>query len=544
LKNENCRLARRFRAAACNLKSAICHLPSAICHLPSAIALLVALCCASLSPAAEPAWDYAPYRVQVLVVFPYEAEFVPAGQAAWCEDVGGRLAALQGAAWEVKVAAAPPALTRQAAAGLDRLPAAALPPEALAGDKAFVAAIGGSAAARRIAVREFDVRTQLWGPVVERTAGPGKLVAAAVDAVLAAFAPLARVVAVEEEGVVLRLRAGQLRPADGDLEPLKPGDAFRPVVRLTDAEGQLRQAAVVPWTAIVVEEAAAGEARGRVLSGVPKPFAATRGTGLERLAIRAVSSGQPTTLRLLGREASPPASSPAPTETPAAEGSPAEAPPATAAAAARQPLAGYEVFDLGAGGQRRLLGCTDRAGRLRIAAGPSAVRLLAIRSGGATLARLPLLPGGEPEVTIELPHGDAALATEAYLANLRDAVLELAARQQLLIVRARAAASAKQLAEAEKLLDEIRKLPPAKEALEALVQRHGRPSADDPDAAKKLAAWLEESQEALASQVDAKALKPLEDQIQRLKPKPPKPPTPAEGEPPTEGAAAEPPANP
>ena len=84
------------------------------------------------------------------------------------------------------------------AASLAGVTADALPKEALDGDKVMLVQVSAAAGGYQVAAREFDVATGLWS-ARGRPAGPPAREAPrpALAAIFEAFAPLARVSAVE-----------------------------------------------------------------------------------------------------------------------------------------------------------------------------------------------------------------------------------------------------------------------------------------------------------------------------------------------------------
>ena len=233
---------------------------------------------------AKPVWELTPYRVEVLTAFAPRPELTPAWQADFQARLAVRLAALHGAAWSVRVAAAPAggmlsqcaALSEhgtadaclRAAAPRENGPPAEVPADC---DKVMLLAVSW-ADGYRVTAREFDVRTQQWSPPVSRSAPQlTKLVDGATTAVCQAFAPLARVSALDGQRAVLRLRTSALVPRDRQPRPVARGDAFRLVVR-SDAERGLPTLLTIPRTICVVEEVRDDGLRCRLESGVRGPL--------------------------------------------------------------------------------------------------------------------------------------------------------------------------------------------------------------------------------------------------------------------------------
>ena len=120
---------------------------------------------------------------------------------------------------------ASPALRQAMAAALEGVTAAALPADPPAADKFMLVLVSAAPDGYQVAAREFDVATGLWSATVVRPVRQlAKLPDESLSAILRAFAPLARLSDVKDGRVMLRLRAGWLRPRNA--EAVRPGDAF------------------------------------------------------------------------------------------------------------------------------------------------------------------------------------------------------------------------------------------------------------------------------------------------------------------------------
>lgn len=461
--------------------------------------------------ATVPAWDYQPYRVQIVVVASDMPEMSAANQSRWRQQLCQRLGNLYAPLWDCTAIAAPEALRRSAANGLDRLTADAMQPLAAgkqpqeAPDKVLVLHVAWQPSGFALAVRDYDVRTALLSAPANRDRiEPGRLIDEAAGVLGDGFAPIARVESVQGENLVLRLRGSQLQPHEAPMA-IAAGDAFRLIVRVTDPDGATRQAATVPWTICTITAADSEQCEGRLLSGLDRPLATARGPGVERLALRAVATDRPTELSL--RSATEPST----------------------------PLVGFSV--LGVDPERSTttwLGLTDGSGRLSIARDDLAWRLLAISDGERSIAKLPLLVGAEDVVVAELPAATADIATAAFVAGLRDEVVDVLARRQILVARLAEHLEAKRWDKAETTLAAIRKLPAAHEVAAGLLQRRGRLPADDTSTQQRVDALLAEAQRALEKQIHAKLLDQWGDAIDRGRTPPPKEPTTDAPSPPSE----------
>jgi hypothetical protein len=461
------------------------------CQLSYRLAAAAVLCAcllmaaSSAAAAAPSAWQMTPYRVQVLVAVSPEARLAPRVQSQLRADLAARIDAVVGAAWEATVAPAPPALGRALAANIDALGPDAVAAAALKGDKAMLVAITPAGGGLRVAARDFDVFTQTFSPSAVRTVWQvGMLRDAVADALFAAFAPLARVERAQKDQVLLRPKAAALPTRDPNLSLLHVGDVFRPIMRSSDRDGKFRRAAPVPWTFCTVEKLTADEARCRVTSGM-RGALALRGRGrVESLALRIVPPHGSTTLLLQSRTAP------------------------------KVPLAGYDVYARLTGEKSStLLGRTNRQGRLVVPPAEGLVRVLLVRNGGELLARLPVVPGLEPQVTAEIANDDRRLEAEGFITGLQEELVDLVARREVLMSRIRARIEAKQLDKAGELLDELRRMPAAQQFVFRLTNAQQRLATSDAVVQHKVDALLADTRKLIDKHLDPRGIEDLEKQL-------------------------------
>jgi len=306
---------------------------------------------------------------------------------------------------------------------------------------------------------------------------------------------------------VLRLFGGANRRGSPALGEIGPGSLFQPVVRnATGAHavdldkagsaanagdkagsGEAGSAIPVPWTYLVVQQPSEldrlrGEWPCRVESGLKASLPVAAGPDVEVLALAVKPAGAST--RLVLRTAGPSA----------------------------QPLAGMEVF-VAEGGSAGplLLGCTDRTGALRVprAAEANALRILLVGDREGFLARLPVAPGWQYELVATLPVEPGQLLVEALLAGLRNEVIEAATRREVLLTRAELYLADGQAAEAEQMLQQIRKLPTPEQMLRRLVEYQSQSTPADQNARSRLEAQVSETKKLIEGALDPKPVDQL-----------------------------------
>jgi hypothetical protein len=252
------------------------------------------------------------------------------------------------------------------------------------------------------------------------------------------------------------------------------------------AEGQAAaHAAAIPWTFCTVEEVAQDELHGRLESGLQELLPERWQTSLEVLALGVVRPRRPTLLIL------------------------------KAAAAPSQPLEGYEVYASPPGqANPLLLGRTDRLGSISLAPVEHLLQIVLVRHGDQWLARLPIVPGLEGQLSAAVARNEHGVELDALAASVRDALVDLAARRQMLLGRVKARIAAKQVAEAQQAIKQLRELPAAEDLVTTRFADAKKDLSGDTAALARLDALLAELQQAVAAQFDAKEIDDLAAQLE------------------------------
>jgi len=454
------------------------------------------LVCLALAPpaAAQSVWELTPYRIQVLVAFAPAPELTPRLQTELLADLAERADSLVGAAWIITVAPAPPALQPTLISAIESVPIESLPQQSPQADKVMLLAISPAVDGCRVTAREFDVPTQLFSAAVSRPVWQlGKLCDEALAAVFEAFAPLARIESVEKEQVTLRLKAAALPLRDRQLSLVQPGDVFLPVIRYQDGEGNLRKdrrgivirPKPVPWTFCTVRQITPSRLECQLHSGLRSPLSGRRRGRVQQLALAVVPPQQPTILTLQSR------SEP------------------------KQALAGYEVYAHPPDAKTPvLLGRTDGQGRITVPPGDGPLRVLLARSGGELLARLPMVPGLQAACTAEIAADDPRLEAEGLLNGLREELVDLVARREVLFARTRARIKAGQFDEAEELIGQLLRLEQSQQELSRTLAAQQRGiRAGDPVVQREIDALFGDTQKLLRTQLHAEAVERLREEL-------------------------------
>ncbi len=444
-------------------------------HRPGCVMVWIGCLAGASCVQAQSYWEMTPYKIVVrLAVDPAAAhgsrlsDDLPAAIANKADN-------FVGAAWQLSVESAKEHSRFRILTQLDAITGGDLGelPEGI--DKLTALSVLAEPDGYRVQAREFDVRTQSMGAVAERHVSQESLVAdAAFDALWRAFYPVAQIDVDTDRSVLLRPRASSLPLRDPSLRMISEGDLFRPVIRKFDRKGKTsaRSVAPMPWTFLVVEKIAGMTSYCKIHSGLRQSLGRRRGQS-EQLAIAVRPRGVSTRLTVLGRGKPP------------------------------KPLAGYDVLAQEPGKKEiEQVGRTDANGQIEVPATDSPVRILYVKGGGILLARLPMVPGLDATATAEIADEDVRLALEGYLSSVSDRVVDLVARREILIARARNRMTDGKLGEAEKFFDELRRLPTHEQIAQEISAERNRNTSGDPAVQIKLDKLVSESKKMLRRFLD------------------------------------------
>lgn len=386
---------------------------------------------------AAPPPELSPYTVRVALHVARDATL----DSRFCDGLAAQLAILLrsalGQMWSSSIAVAQNGV-EATPEGLKRLSDDDLTARYVAAgcDKALLVGIARRATGLTVAVREWDAATQTAGPLREASTFDPRLAAAlAAELIVDAFRPLVVIGGVEGRFVDTAVRAGEFPPADPQAVPFKTGDLLVPFVRYYDRDRNLQQIRHLPWTYLRVEEIERGRMRCELVSAYRTPLAGSR-RRMELMAIAARPASDSTRLVIAPR---------GDTTNPL--------PGCRVEVLNRLPSADDPVED------RQLL-LTNRLGAIVIpfdAAHP--LQHVIVHSGKSIVARVPLVPGLEQEMTLAIPDDAPRLAVEGALSVLEGELIDAVSRRSVLMARARRAARSRQWQEVDMLLEQLKAIP-------------------------------------------------------------------------------------
>ncbi|MBN1588190.1 MAG: hypothetical protein JW888_01610 [Pirellulales bacterium] len=416
-----------------------------------AFALALIFFAAAKGVPAQSVWELTPYRIRLIVAYTPTASLNQEAVSHLERSLLDRVETTVGAGWDVVPMEPSPRLRHRMMGDLAALTLEDLPEDTLKFDKVLLLAIAPDVSGYQVRARELDVRTRVFGPIVQLPVWqPAKLCGAAFHALFESFTPLARVVSTVKKEVTLRLRAGGLPVRDPTLRRVQPGDVFQPMMRYDDRAGNLRKIIPVPWTFLVVDQCDSEAFRCTLHSAMLSPMSGRRRGRVDPLALAVRPAGTSTRVVLKGRVEPKPL------------------------------LAGYDIYEQALNSKKTtLLGKTDVDGGIRVGRGAHPLRLLVVKSGKVLLARLPVVPGLMSVETAEIRDDDQRLEAEGFITAMQLNLLDVVTRQKILLQRGRKYLAEGKLDLATKQVEELRELPRRSDLLRQLENKQDKVVVED-----------------------------------------------------------------
>ena len=283
-------------------------------------------------------------------------------------------------------------------------------------EKKFALTLDREGTAFRISGVEWDRASQSVTMIQQRSTYDRRLLPTlAADLVFELFRPVVSIEKVVENEVELRIRGGEHLPPDVSLIPYAKGDYVTTFLRHLGKARELKRLQVIPWTMIRVETVERGYVQGTIISSFKAPFAGNR-RRVEMLGLKIQPLFAQTKLRVIPR------------------GKP------------QAPMVGYRVEVLDRPETKddkvtdRITLRTDRNGLIVLPADPAKrIRYVTVFSGASPLASAPVYPGLVPQLVLEAPDDAPRLNVEAETELLESELVDLVARREVIMARARGA---------------------------------------------------------------------------------------------------------
>jgi len=320
-------------------------------------------------------------------------------------------------------------------------------------DKLFLLRVRAQMAGFVVTVRELDCRSCTWRSVPSRQVVQPERIADECFAVIAdAFSPVVRIEMPKGREAEVRVRAGGLITSELSPSHIHDDDVLLPIIRRNDRVGEPLKGGiqVLPWTFLTITERKGNVLTCKVHSGMRSALGGRASSRTVKLALAVDPKNESTLLRVKTWDDPP------------------------------VPLGGYEIHAKDpVTEESELVGKTDWRGIVKVPKSERPLRILYVRNGGRLLARLPMVPGLESELTAQVSNDDQRLKAEGFVKGLQTKVMDLVALRELYIARFRRHLKRKQLDEAKTLLEEFRTLETQSDLSRQLLQEEQRITSPD-----------------------------------------------------------------
>lgn len=316
-------------------------------------------------------------------------------------------------------------------------------------DKLMAVRLERVAGATGIIVREYDLQTGQWGPIVEKTStNMASLGNAVADGIAQAFMPLARIDRVDVDNKVhIKPRATEtcvrvtwknevspeIVPVTTSPVYVRQSDRFLPIIRKTDRSGKLVSLDPIEFTFLTIDKIERNELIASIHSTQRTPLGQRKSKRSQKLAVVIRPVERPSTLHLVSSDKTNP-----------------------------QPLEGYEVWARRPADTQEVkstfLGKTDWRGNVQIPPAPEGLRLIYIKRGARALRKLPVIPGFKDRLVSSLPNDDARLFSEGVIRGYSNEIINLVVQRELLEQEIESLIGSEKFEEADDKLQEYKAL--------------------------------------------------------------------------------------
>ncbi len=458
------------------------------------VALLITsyLCTNSALGANQTKWERSTYRIELHLAVDVATEAssgLTANLAAYLEQ---RIDATLYPSWTVEISLPKGPFRYQLLYRLDELSIpnlAKINESSPVFDKHIYLTIASTSEGYTLKCRELDHATQMLGPVLSRNIKQRRLLPEHCFKLLCkTFAPLAKVRRIEDDPlhVTLHFKGNDL-PQQTNLSTfVRPGDIYQPLrIRMTRT-GEVRPGGInpIPWTYLEFEDPQDenNSTQCRVHSATKHPFGIRRRGRVEYLAIAVRQPPATTRVRFYARHNK------------------------------QQSLMGYEVFRREPGAERsQLVGLTDNRGSVEVIPGKSNITTLFLRSGNELLAKVPVVPGAQKSLEIPIADDTARLNAQATLTSLREQLIDLVARRNILIARVQNQIEEANFDEAKKLLSKLDELPGRAQFAQRIssAQNNRRNHSDEPRIQARIEKMFANTRKLLGRYLDSRPVSDL-----------------------------------
>lgn len=394
-------------------------------------------------------WEYSAYKVKCWLAFEPSIELPKSIQDRVLSEVVWQGEQVDLSSWVLETEYAPASIARTLYTAIDGFTLPTDPAELetyKVGDKLMLISVSKRLDSFVVKAREFDVSTEVLGPVFTRTCASELLLASTIcGAVSDAFSPIAKILSVESSTIVARPRAQALinlklaSSFGGKVAPppthIKDTDILIPVLKQKGSfKSKQAKIKMLEWTCMKIDSRDEKNLTCTMESMVNGPLDGRTNSRAEKLAIVSKPAHKKTTILLQSRATNP------------------------------TPLSGYRLYyvEKGKEGEKDvpvLIGKSDWRGAVEINQDRGIYQTIFIRNGQRTLAKLPIVVGHDKEIKVGVLDDETRMRAEGMVRGLQNQILDLVARREVMATMIRKRVETGDVNGARKILEEFRKLP-------------------------------------------------------------------------------------
>lgn len=448
---------------------------SALGWLIGAMVLPIAMSPHARAATVDRYWEVSPYRIELLI--DYDTTNV------WQQRLAGvmpdyllrRASVAMGSLWRLEVAQLPEAIEAAPAGRLAQMSDDQLADVRREYDKLIVLRISETTLGFEISAQEYDCLLERWGPVRANTVRDGaSILEVAFAEVQQAFTTMAtfRVVRDSPDKVSLTFRGAGLPKGSDDASVVSEGQVLQPIMRRVDRDGIPVENGIqfVPWTYLSADAPQGDQHTATIVSHTRAPLGVRQRGRVDQIAALVSPGDQVSRLRLHARNHED------------------------------QPLGGFRVYQRDSDTEdQEFIGKTGDDGAIEIERGNTPIQVVFVQSSGQWIAKIPIVPGVDGIVEAPLADDRKRLEAEAKLVGIREELIDIVARRNILAARTRAKISANDLEGARALIRELEQMPTATEFEQQRIRQQERLiESSDPGIQKRIEKMFSDTRDVLA----------------------------------------------
>ena len=184
-------------------------------------------------------------------------------------------------------------------------------------------------------------------------------------------------------------------------------------------------------------------------------------------------------------------------------------------------LSNYQVY-CGLPGEKdpRLLSISDRLGRVVVPPADGLLKLLTVREGTLILAKLPMVPGVEPQLAGEIHNCDPRVEAEGFISGMREELVDVKLRRTIFMLRIHAKLKSRdqdRVDQAAAMLEEMQRLPSISQFSQRIAQERSKLISNEPIVQRKIDKLLKDFEDDLEMFFDPRGVELVDKEVREAR---------------------------